>query len=60
MVYNTTYQFLARVKNITYPRTSWGIAGLTFWSKEENKGKRRQDQTIYTRSLTTFSVTRSS
>ena len=44
-IYNTTYQFLIRVKDITYLRASWGIADLTFWSKEEKK-KKSQDQAI--------------
>jgi hypothetical protein len=38
MIYNTTYQLLTRVKNITYLRANWGIAGL-FGPKKKRKEK---------------------
>ena len=54
MIYNTTCQLLTRVKNTTYLRASWGIAGLTFWSKEEKKRKREVKIRLFKQFLTTF------
>jgi hypothetical protein len=47
LIYNTTYQFLTRVNNITYLRASWGIAGLTLVQRRKEKKKKSRSDYLY-------------
>jgi hypothetical protein len=54
-IYNTIYQFLTRVKNITYLRVSWGIAGLTLVQRRKEKKKKSRSDYLYKVSNNFFS-----